>query len=180
MKIITALFALTLATSVSAQTTWRNLHFGMSSDEVRSAISAQGITVSTNNEGSLEASNDAQINIPGLIHAIPVRPEFRFTPTGGLMDVTLHLDFTATKQNYTQYHTDADILTFVADNFTRSLTGIYGSPVFTTPGCEIEPASTNAATCTTTWHASGQSVSIEWTNHSPHLFIRYQMLSPDL
>jgi hypothetical protein len=180
VKIITALFALTLATTVSAQTTWRNLRFGMNTDEIRNNLSAQDIIVSTNNEGSLEASSDAQINIPGLIHAIPVRPEFRFTPVGGLMDITLHLDFAATRQNYTQYHTDADTLTFVADSFTRALTGIYGSPIFTTPGCEIEPASANAATCTTTWHGTGQSVSIEWTNHSPHLFIRYQMLSPDL
>jgi hypothetical protein len=180
VKIPITLLAITLAASASAQTTWHNFQFGMSADQVRSAATAQGLTVTTNDDGNLEGTNDTQIMLPGLMNTVPARPEFRFTTSGGLMDITLHLDFSATKQNFAQYHTDDDVLAFASDRLICALTGIYAAPVLTTPGCGIEPATTPPATCTTMWHGTGQSVSLEWTNHTSNLFIRYQMLSPDL
>jgi len=168
------------ALPAGAQTTWHGLSFGMSRDDARSLLASQGIQVENNNDGDLEGTGNAQIMLPGLTQTIPVRPELRFTEAGGLMDVTLSLDFTAAKQNLTQYHTDIDILAFVADRTTRALTAKYSSPIFSTPGCDNDPHGSTSLDCTTTFHATGQSVAIDWANHPAHLFIRYQMLSPDL
>ncbi len=182
MKIVTALLALALATSACAQTTWKNLHFGQNPDQVRAALAAQGIPVATSQEGSLQSTSDYQLLLPGLRRSLPVRADFRFTDAGGLMDVTLYLDLAAMRENYTELRTDESLLNFASDKLTRALTDIYAAPVSTTSECDTDPAALAAKPigCTIDWHGTGQSISIDWLTRPSHLYIRYQMLAPDL
>jgi hypothetical protein len=182
VKALTILVALTLAATAPAQSTWKNLHFGQSRDDVRTALTAQDIAVETSQEGSLESTSDYQLFVPGLRHTLPLHAQFRFTDAGGLMDITLNLDLPAMRQTYTEFRTDETLLTFASDRLTRALTNIYAAPVSTTSECDADPSTfANKPTgCTIDWHGTAQSIAIEWFTHPAHLYIRYQMLSPDL
>jgi hypothetical protein len=182
VKALTLLLALTLAATAGAQSTWKNLRFGQSRDDVRNALTTQGIAVETSQEGALESTSDYQLFVPGLRHTLPLHTEFRFTDSGGLMDITLTLDIPAMRQNYNEFRTDDALLAFASDHLTRALTDIYAAPVSTTSECDADPATfANKPTgCTINWHGSGQSIAIDWLTRPAHLYIRYQMLSPDL
>lgn len=182
MKVLTTLFALVLATSAPAQSTWKSLHFGQTRDDVRSSLATQGITVETSQEGSLQSTADYLLLLPGLHRALPLRTEFRFTDGGGLMNVTLYLDIPSMKQDYTEFRSDEALLAFASDKLTRALTDIYAAPVSTTSECETDltTATTKPVGCTINWHGTGQSIAIDWLTRPSHLYIRYQMLAPDL
>jgi len=182
VKVPILIFALIFAASGSAQSTWKNLHFGQTRDDARNALTAQGIPVETSQEGSLESTGDYQLFVPGLRHTLPMHTQLRFTDSGGLMDITLTLDVPAMRQNYNEYRTDDALLAFASDRLTRALTDIYAAPVSTTSECDADPATfANKPTgCTINWHGTGQSIAIDWLTRPAHLYIRYQMLSPDL
>jgi hypothetical protein len=181
VKLLTTLLALTLATSVRAQSTWKNLHFGQTRDDVRAALAAQSIAVETSQEGSLQSTSDYQLMLPGLRRALPLRTDFRFTDAGGLMNITLYLDIPSMKQDYTEFRTDEALLAFASDKLTRALTDIYAAPLSTTSECETDlNTATKPIGCTINWHGTGQSIAIDWLTRPSHLYIRYQMLAPDL
>jgi hypothetical protein len=183
VKLAATVLTFALAATSHAQTTWKGLHFGQSRDDVRNALAAQHVDVETSQEGSLQSDTDYQLFVPGLRHTLPFRTDLRFTDAGGLMDITLWLDLRALRENYPEYRTDDTLLGFAADKLTRSLTDIYAAPVTTTSECDADPttlAKPQPIGCTINWHSPAQSVSIDWLTHPTHLFIRYQMLSPDL
>jgi hypothetical protein len=183
VKLPTLLFTLTLAITSHAQATWKGLHFGQSRDEVRNTLAAQHVDVETSQEGSLQSVTDYQLFVPGLRHTLPFHTDLRFTDDGGLMDITLWLNLRALRESYPEYTTDDTLLGFASDRLTRSLTNIYAAPVTTTSECDADPATlakSQPVGCTINWHSPAQSVSIDWLTHPAHLFIRYQMLSPDL
>jgi hypothetical protein len=114
---------------------------------------------------------------------LPLRADFHFTDEGGLMDVTLSLDFAAMKRNYSDIGGDEALLAFTAERFTRALTDKYGIPLFKRPACDADAptlAKQPNALCTINWRDPGQSIELNWFTHAPRLFIRYQMLAPDL
>jgi hypothetical protein len=193
VRLIPLALVVALAASAQAQTTWKGLHFGDSRDRVRSTLAGQGIDVAVSQEGSLESITDYQLLLPGLTRTLPLRADFRFTDAGGLMDVTLWLDVIAMKQNYAELATDDALIGFASDRLERALTDIYGSPLSTSAGCDppapaptpatgaaAPPAPRPPAVCTINWHSPGQSVALDHLTRTPHLFIRYQMLAPDL
>jgi hypothetical protein len=171
------------ASSASAQATWKNLHFGDTRDAVRSALAAQNFAVETSQEGSLQSVTNYDILLPGLRYTLPLRADFHFTDAGGLMDVTLSLDFPAMRRTYPNLGGDDRMLAFAADKFNRALTDKYGIPLFKRSECDADAATLAKSpnpVCTVNWSDPAQSVELDWFTHTPRLFIRYQMLSPDL
>jgi hypothetical protein len=113
-------------------------------------------------------------------NTLPLRADFHFTDAGGLMDVTLSLDFPAMRRIYPNLGGDERMLAFAADKFNRALTDKYGIPLFKLPECDADLSKTPTAVCTINWRDPAQSIELNWLTHAPHLFIRYQMISPDL
>lgn|GEM_PF-2362817 len=181
MSKIKSLLVIALLTApVCAQTTWKNLHFGDTRDAVRSTLTAQNFPVETSQEGALQSVSDYDILLPGMRNTLPLRADFHFTDAGGLMDVTLSLDFPAMRRVYPSLGGDDRLLAFAADKFNRALTDKYGFPLFKRPECDADPTKTANQVCTINWRDPAQSVELDWFAHTPRLFIRYQMISPDL
>lgn len=176
------LAALATAATAHAQTTWRGLRFGDTREAVRSQLSAQNIEVVASQEGSLQSTSDYQLVLPGLTRALPFRLDFRFTDAGGLMDVTLWLDLTAMRQNYSEYRTDDAMLAFASERLSRALNDIYNAPMTESSGCDADAAAfaKGPVECDAHWHAHGQSVALIWHSRPATMFIRYQMLPADL
>ncbi len=176
------LLLLTLATTATAQTTWHNLRFGESRDEVRSALAAQSLSVETSAEGSLQSVSNYQMLLPGMRYALPLRADFHFTDAGGLMSVVLSLDIPSMRQNFASVGNEEALMLFAAARFNRALTDKYGPPLDSQIDCTADAATLakRPVTCATNWHDLGQSIELNWITRVPRLFIRYQMLAPDL
>jgi hypothetical protein len=177
------LFVLIFATTASAQTTWKGLHFGQTRDQVRAQLAAESFPVETSQEGSLQSVSDYDMLLPGMRIALPLRADFRFSDDGGLIDITLSLDFAAMKRNFPNIGGDEQLLAFAAERFTRALTDKYGIPLSKRSECDADAATlakTATAQCTINYRDPAQSVELNWFTHTPRLFIRYQMLAPDL
>ena len=178
----TLLLFLTLTTTATAQTTWHNLHFGQSRDEVRTALAAQSLPVETSAEGSLQSVSDYQLLLPGMRYALPLRADFHFTDAGGLMNIILSLDIPSMRQNFASIGNEEALMLFAAARLNRALADKYGPPIDAQSDCTAD-ATTLAkrpVVCTTNWRDPGQSIELNWVSRVPHLAIRYQMLSPDL
>jgi hypothetical protein len=173
VKTLLLLLSLGLASVAHAQTTWKGLSFGESRDNVRAALAAQNFDVETSQEGSLQSVNDYQLLLPGMKNALPLRADFRFTSAGGLMDITLSLDLAAMRQSFPNIAGENALLAFASTKLTRALTDKYAAPISRQAGC-------SADACAINWRDPGQSVELNWLTHAPKLFIRYQMLTPDL
>jgi hypothetical protein len=171
-----------LCTTATAQTTWHNLRFGASRDEVRSALAAQSFPVETSAEGSLQSVSNYQLLLPGMRYALPLRADFHFTDAGGLMNVVLSLDVIAMKQNFSNVGGDEALMLFAADKLNRALNDKYGPPLDIQADCAADAATLakRPVTCAVNWHDPGQSVELNWITRVPRLYIRYQMLAPDL
>ena len=177
------LLVLIFATTASAQATWKNLHFGQTRDQVRAQLAAESFPVETSQEGSLQSVSDYDMLLPGMRTALPLRADFRFSDDGGLMDITLSLDFAAMKRNFPNIGGDEQLLAFAAERFTRALTDKYGIPLSKRSECDADAATLAkiaSAQCTINYRDPAQSVELNWFTHTPRLFIRYQMLAPDL
>jgi hypothetical protein len=177
------LLILLLTGTISAQTTWKNLRFGETRNQVRAQLAAENFTVETSQEGALQSVSDYDMLLPGMRIALPLRADFRFTDDGGLMDITLSLDFAAMKRNFPDVGGDEQLLAFAAERFTRSLTDKYGIPLYKRDTCDADAATlakTPSAQCTINYRDPAQSIELNWFTHTPRLFIRYQMLAPDL
>lgn len=183
MRFATSLLALALATTAAAQTTWHNVRFGDTRDQVRSELAAQNFPVETSQEGSLQSVSNYNILLPGMRNTLPLRADFHFTDDNRLMDVTLSLDFAAMRRIYPSLGGDDALLAFAYDRFNRALTDKYGVPLFVRPDCTAD-ATTLAKQpnplCTINWRDPAQSVELTWLQHPSRLFIRYQMLVADL
>jgi hypothetical protein len=179
VKTLILLLSLGFVSTAQAQNTWKGLHFGDNRDNVRAALTAQNFEVETSQEGSLQSVSDYQLFLPGMRNSLPLRAEFRFTDGGGLMDVTLSLDFAIMKQNFPSIGGDEALMAFASDKLTRALTDRYATPIGRTADCDADSAK-RPLTCAINWHDPYQSVELDWFTHGPRLFIRYQMLAPDL
>jgi hypothetical protein len=180
MIVRSLVFVFALTVSASAQSTWKSLHFGDTRDAVRSALAAQNFAVETSQDGSLQSVTNYDILLPGMRNTLPLRADFHFTDSGGLMDVTLSLDFPAMRRVYPSLGSDDHMLAFAADKFNRALTDKYGVPLLKRPDCDADLTKTANPVCTINWRDPAQSIELDWFGHTPRLFIRYQMLSPDL
>ena len=176
------LLVLVLATTASAQTTWHNLRFGQSRDEVRSALAAQSFAVETSAEGSLQSVSDYQLLLPGMRYALPLRADFHFTDAGGLMNVVLSLDIGGMRQNFSHLGSEEALMLFASERLTRALTDKYGVPLDSQSDCTADAPTLarRPVACTINWRDPAQSIELNWVTRIPRLFIRYQMLSPDL
>jgi len=179
VKTLLLFLSLGLVSTAQAQATWKGLSFGQTRDSVRAALAGQNFDVETSQEGSLQSVSDYQLLLPGMRNALPLRAEFRFTDAGGLMDITLSLDFAIMKQNFPSIGGDEALLDFASQKLTRALTDRYATPISRQSDCDADAAKRPAA-CAINWHDPGQSVELDWFTHGPRLFIRYQMLAPDL
>ncbi|MDE1162733.1 MAG: hypothetical protein PW792_12405 [Acidobacteriaceae bacterium] len=181
MRLALAVALLSMSGFAHAQaTTWHNLHFGETRDQVRTDLTAQGIPVESSAEGALQSTSDYDLFLPGLTNTLPLRSSYHFTPNGGLMDVTLTLDLPAMRRNFAELASDDALIRFASDAMAGALAGRYGAPIYRSPACEGE--SKEANTCAIFWNGSEQSILLERTAspRGQHLLLRYQMLTSDL
>ena len=176
------LLLLTLTTTATAQTTWHNLRFGASREEVRSTLAAQNFPVETSAEGALQSVSDYQLLLPGMRYALPLRADFHFTDAGGLMNIILSLDVPSMRQNFASVGNEEALMLFAASRLNRALADKYGPPLDSQSDCAADAATLakRPVACTVNWRDLGQSIELNWVTRIPRLFIRYQMLSPDL
>ena len=135
-----AFLLLALTTAASAQTTWKNLHFGQSRDQVRSSLATQNFPVETSAEGSLQSVSDYQLLLPGMRYALPMRADFHFDDAGGLVNIVLSLDIPAMKQNFAYRRQRGTAMIFAAEKLTRALTEKYAAPLNEKDDCTVEAA----------------------------------------
>lgn len=183
MRFLTAALSLALTLSAAAQTTWHNVHFGETREQVRSELQAQGFPVETSQEGSLQSISNYNILLPGMRNTLPLRADFHFTDAGTLMDVTLSLDLPAMRQAYPSLGGEDALLAFAYDRFNRALTDKYGVPLFTRSECTADPAALAKIpnpVCTVNFRDPTQSIELTWRQRPGHLYIRYQTLVSDL
>jgi hypothetical protein len=182
MKALAVLTCALLAVSAHAQTTWKGLNFGQNRESVRAALAAQNFDVEVSQEGSLQSVSDYQLLLPGMRNPFPLKADFHFTDAGGLMNITLSLDLAAMRQNFSYVGNDEAMLLFAATRLQRALTDRYFAPLDAANDCATDAATTakRPLACDIHWHAPTSSVELNWTTRSPRLYIRYQMLAPDL
>ena len=177
MRTIFLASALLLATSATqAQATWHNLQFGDTRDNIRAKLNAEGIPTEVSQEGTLQATGDYDIFLPGLSHTLPLLTSYHFTPAGTLMDVTLTLDLPAMRRLWSDAPVADDLADFAAQHLGGALAGRYGAPLYRSPSCDTpgkEPS-----TCVVFWNGPEQSIALE--HRGPLVFVRYQMLATDL
>jgi hypothetical protein len=181
----TLLLAFTLASTAHAQipATWKGLHFGQTRTQVRAQLAAEGFVVETSQEGALQSVANYLLLLPGTRRTLPLRADFHFTDDGGLMDIVLSLDFPAMRRANSDLGGDDLLLAFASERLNRALTDKYGIPVLRRPECDADAATLAkqpTAFCATNWRDLAQSVELNWLAHPQRLFIRYQMLAPDL
>ncbi len=169
------------STAASAQTTWHNVHFGESRDDVRSQITAQNMPLSTSQDGTLQANSDYELALPGLRYTFPMLVSFHFDKAAALTDVTLALDLSGMKHNWATIGTDEALINFAAEHLTGALSSIYGTPLYRSTACDTD-AKQASAFCILSWRGNNQTVEIEHSNtsHGQRLLIRYQPLASDL
>ena len=183
IALLCVLFTASVSAAAQAPTTWKGLHFGQTRDLVRAQLSAEGFPVETSQEGALQSVSNYSLQLPGTRRTLPLRADFHFTDDGGLMDVTLSLDFAAMRRINSDLGGDDPMLLFAADHLYRALTDKYGFPLLRRPECDSDAATLAkqpTTFCSTNWRDTAQSVELNWSTHAPRLFIRYQMLAPDL
>jgi hypothetical protein len=174
--------SLAIATAAaSAQTTWHNVHFGESRDDVRSQITAQNMPLSTSQDGTLQSNTDYELALPGLRHTFPMLVSFHFADDATLTDVTLALDLPGMKRYWAAIGPDEALLNFAAEHLTGALTSIYGAPLYRSTACDADPKQPSPF-CILSWRGADQTVEIERSagTHGQRLLIRYQPLATDL
>lgn len=170
------LFALPIA--AQQPSTWHGLHFGDTVDQVKAQLAAQDISTSTSLDGVLSAVKDYDLELPGLSHAITLLPRFHFTTDGRLQDVTLPVDLAGMRREWNgTTGNDSTTLLFAQQHLAGALAGIYGAPIYTSPGCDVA-AKDPAATCVLFWKGDAQTITLERSGSS--LFVRYQTVVTDL
>lgn len=183
MRTLTAVLVLALSFTAAAQTTWHNVHFGETRDQVRSELQAQGFPVEQSQDGSLQSTSDYNILLPGTHATIPLRADFHFTDAGALTDVTLTLDLPGMRQTYPNFAGDLERLQFAYEHFNRALTDKYGVPLSISPDCTADGAvlaKIAYPTCAVNFRDAAQSIELGWGHRPGRLYIRYQMLASDL
>ena len=164
----------------SAQNTWKGLHFGESRDDVRNQLAAQSITVETAQDGTLQATKNYELTIPGLRYPFPMLASFHFDDASDLADVTLALDLPAMRLYWAAIGPEDALANFAAEKLTGALSGRYGTPLYRSTACDAETK--QPAFCIVSWPGSGQTIELE-RGTSPkglRLLVRYQPLANDL
>jgi hypothetical protein len=182
MRLPLLLLACTLtAAAAPAQTTWHNLHFGQSRDEVRAQLSTQNLSLQTTPDNSLQTAADYDLNLPGLQHPLSMIATFHFSDAGTLADVTLAVDLPAVRRYWAPLGSDDVIVSFVSEKLAIALSGIYGTAIYRSPSCDVSPTPAPAF-CTSVWHAQDQTIELDRpiSPRGPRLLIRYQPLATDL
>ena len=173
---ITLTLLLSAALGAHAQTTWQDLHFGDTRDHVRSQLGTRDIPTEISQEGSLQSTSDYDLFLPGLPHTLPMLTSYHFTPAGTLMDITLTLDLSAMRRQWSEAPATDDLADFAAQHLGGALAGRYGAPLYRSPSCDA--AAKGPSSCVVFWNGPGQSIALE--HRGPLVFVRYQMLVTDL
>lgn len=172
MRLTLLLLLCFAATSASAQTLWRDLHFGQSRDGVQAQLTNQNLPVETTADGSLQTNNDYQLPLPGLAYPIPMMVTFHFDTNAHLVDIALSLDLPAMRHDWASIGTDEALYNFAADKLSFALAGNYGAPTLTSPACNVA-SELLTAPCTIQWRTSTQVIQLERIPTGRHLRIEY-------
>jgi hypothetical protein len=169
------------ATTASAQTTWKGLHFGESREDVRAQLTAQSFTVEATQDGSLQSTADYELAVPGLRHTFPMIASFQFDDNLALADITLSLDLAGMRRYWATVGPEDALMNFAAEKLTGALSGRYGAPIYRSTACDAE-LKQNPGFCIVSWRGSEQTVEMERAASAKglRLLIRYQPLATDL
>jgi len=181
VRLLPLALCLAAATSASAQTTWQNLHFGESHDAVTAQLANQNMPSTTSQDGTVQATADYELRLPGLRYPLPVIVTAHFDTNNALADVTLTLDPVSARHYWPNIGSDDALLHFAAEHFTAALSGRYGAPLFASNSCDADPKQPSPF-CIVSWHGTDQTIELERsvTPRGPRLLIRYQPLAGDL
>lgn len=167
--------------SLSAQTTWNGLRFGMTIEEVQAKLVSQSMTIAAA-EGRprhYTATPDYVLQTQGVISSILMIVEFDFGKTG-LEHIRLDLDKATMLDGKV-----ADTLMLarqLPDELTNLLSTKYGKPVDTQGSCDnsigtlLSPVAENVITCESTWGDKGQQIKAGW--HYSSIFHEVQVPVP--
>ncbi len=181
MRLVLLLALSLVSASACAQSTWHNLHFGQSRDDVRAQLSAQNMPVETSQEGTLQSTTDFELALPGLRYTLPMLASFHFNDAAQLSDVTLTLDLAGMHRYWATLGSDDTLLAFATEHLTSAISGRYGAPIYRSPACDTDPK-TQPSFCLFSWHGTEQTIEMERhaSARGPRLLIRYQPLATDL
>jgi len=170
---------LVLATTGLCQepTTWHGLHFGDTRDHIRTELNQQGIETAQSPEGTLEATQDYDLMLPGLRYPLPILSSFHFTDAGTLSDVTLTINPQSMRKVWASALPGEDLDRFASDHLAGALAGRYGPPIYRATGCDAT-AKSEPERCIIFWNGPNESIVLE--RRSGRVFVRYQMLASDL
>lgn len=172
------LLLLLCTASASAQTTWHGLRFGESHDQIVSQLTTQNMPVESTPDGNLQANTDVELPLPGLHYPVPMVATFHLDANSNLADIDLSLDLHDMRRYWAALGPDAALFNFASEQFTLSLAGLYGTPIYTSPGCNI--VSETPPPCTILWHGDNQSIALERTPADHHLSIHYLPIANSL
>jgi hypothetical protein len=185
MRLLPLVLSLAAATATaSAQTTWHNLHFGESRDDVTNQLTNQNMPSTSTQDGNLQANSDYDLYLPGLRYPLPMIVTVHFDDHAALTDITLALNLTSARRSLPSTpstSSDDALLHFAAEHFTAALSGRYGPPLYSSNSCDTE-AKQASTFCIVSWRTADQTIELERTItlKGPRLLIRYQPLATDL
>ena len=182
MRLLTLILCLaTTTTAASAQTTWHNLRFGQSRDDVTNQLTNQNMPSTSTQDGNLQANSDYDLYLPGLRSPFPMIVTVHFDDHAALTDVTLSLDLTSARRSWPSIASEESLLHFAAEHFTAALSGRYGAPLSASNSCDADSKQASAF-CIVSWRTADQTIELERavTSKGPRLLIRYQPLAADL
>jgi hypothetical protein len=173
MRLLLLLLCLTATTS--AQTPWKDLHFGQSRDSVRSQLENLNLPVESTPDTGLQTNKDYPLVLPGLLYPIPIMATFHFDADSRLAEITLAVDLPAMRHDLPSPTSDEALYSFVADKLAFALAGEYGAPIFSSPTCNTENSP-----CTLQWRDPNQLIQLERIPGTRHLRIHYLPIATSL
>ena len=173
--------------SSQGQSTWSDLHFGMSKTEAGQALKGKGMTMIQRNADVFSVQPTYQVSLPDLEKPLPFKPELTLNAKG-LQEVDLQLDTDELLKRIGSPYAMVDITN---SSMRKALIAKYGPPFEEKGSCtstgnqlvDLLLKSSNVE-CKSSWRGDKQLISASWwyekSQPSFHYFLSYQASSPDL
>jgi hypothetical protein len=181
--VLKLLFVFALASTLSAQTTWNGLRFGMTAGDAKAYMKSQGFDVGAvgEDEKHQTATPDYELQLPNLTVTFPFKPEFNFDSTG-LSVITLGLNGPKWLERIANNMFVA--VTLAAKDIHDALVTKYGQPVSMDGPCNNVTVSMllnnrRDTTCEAKWKGDSQMISVYWLYYrSPEKFSYFLQYQP--
>jgi hypothetical protein len=184
MKLRFLLLILLFPSALHAQTTWKDLRFGMSQADVTAKLAEQNIRVVPDGSNRLRSDNNFSMKLPELSKEFLFKVHTSFLE-GKLNSILLVLDLDGMKsQSKTRFSPVVEIYSdqmFIADTMIEK----YGLTTSKSSDCSDGPDRAfvpRGAWCRMQWNATGEAVYFLWSTNQqdPFLSIEYEAINQNL